>query len=89
MTVPMFATEMVADIIQTPKLTIEHERARIMVLRNLITVARMQCAYAHHNEHTYTKENQWREIHRAALDAYTKLTGKEVPRILQTIPWHD
>ena len=88
-TKPMFVDEMIAEILKGPPLTKAHERARITVLHSLITVARMQCAYAHNTEHTFTKEDQWRDIHRVALDAYTKLTGKEVPRILQTIPWHD
>jgi hypothetical protein len=86
MATPMFADEMIQAIANGPSFTRAHIRTRESLFRNLAIIARAQCAYAHHTEHTYTKENQWREIHRAAITAYKTVTGKELDRAIQTIP---
>ena len=84
---PMFDTEMIHAIASAPSLTPEIQRARVAVLYNLIVLSRALAALAHNTEHTYTKEFQWREIHRTALAAHKAVTGKELKsRFLHTIP---
>ncbi len=82
----MDAEEMIQEIVKSPPLTYAHQRARISLLRNLVAVARTQCGYAHNTEHTYTKENQWRKIHHAAVVAYKTLTNEDLPPFLQSLP---